>query len=114
MLELIMEIFRRVTNIFFFKKNVQLITQGMDNNFVKYDKTQVDTLNTPYDYASVMHYETNAFSRNGLPTIEPLQSNIQIGQRYNMSTTDIQEVRIFYKCSSSGSTLPPFPITTTG
>ncbi len=83
-------------------------------NFDKYDSSIVDTQKTPYDYASVMHYEPDAFSSNGLPTIEPLQPNVEIGQRYNMSTTDIEEVRIFYNCSSSGGTLPPIPTTTTG
>jgi hypothetical protein len=62
-----------------------------------------------------MHYEPNAFSKQrGLLTIEPLQADVTIGQRYNMSTIDIQEVRLFYNCSNNGVTLPPMPITTTG
>jgi len=61
-----------------------------------------------------MHYERDAFSSNGLLTIEPLQPNIEIGQRYNMSTTDIEEVRLFYNCSSNGITFPTIPTTTTG
>ena len=86
----------------------------MEHNFNKYPNTIVDTLNTSYDYSSVMHYGRDAFSRNGLPTIEPLQSNVLIGQRYNLSNIDIQEVRLFYNCSSNGVTLPPIPTTTTG
>lgn len=66
-----------------------------------------NTLGTPYDYASVMHYESQAFSRNGQPTITPLQTGATIGQRYNMSTIDIQEVQLFYNCSSSGTPLTP-------
>ncbi len=115
MLKLIMKIFNRVKLILFIKLNfINIIILGMEHNFNKYTTTQVDTLNTSYDYASVMHYERDAFSSNGRPTIEPLQPNIEIGQLYNMSTTDIEEVRIFYKCSSSGGTLPPIPTTTTG
>ena len=86
----------------------------MESNFDKYPNTVVDTQNTPYDYKSVMHYETNAFSKNGLPTIQTLVANISIGQRDNMSTIDIEEVRLFYNCSARGVTLPPIPTTTTG
>jgi hypothetical protein len=61
-----------------------------------------------------MHYESQAFSLNGRHTIEALQPNVTIGQRYNMSTTDILEVRMFYNCSARGVTLPLMPTTTTG
>ncbi len=61
-----------------------------------------------------MHYEPDAFSSNGRPTIEALQSHVAFGQRYNMSTIDIQEVRLFYNCPSAGVTFPPMPTTTTG
>ncbi|UJR08056.1 hypothetical protein I4U23_012333 [Adineta vaga] len=55
----------------------------MLHNFNKYTNT---TVNTPYDYRSVIHFEKAAFSTNGLPTIEPLVPNTFIGQRDNMST----------------------------
>jgi len=83
-------------------------------NFDKYDSSLVNTQNTPYDYASAMHYEPDAFSSNGLPTIESLQPNVTFGQRYNISTIDILEVQLFYNCSSNGLTFPPIPTTTTG
>ena len=83
-------------------------------NFDKYDNSIVNTQNTPYDYASVMHYEPDAFTSNGLPTVESLQPNVTFGQSFNMSTIDIQEVRLFYNCSSNGITFPPMPTTTTG
>lgn len=86
----------------------------MEFNFDKYHSMVVDTLNTSYDYASVMHYETDAFSANGLPTIEPLTPGIPIGQRVNLSATDILEVRLLYNCSANGVTLPPIPTTTIG
>ena len=83
------------------------------HNFEKYNDTSVNTLDTSYDYSSIMHYERNAFSQNGLPTIEPLQVNVTIGQRDNMSSTDIQEVRLLYNCSATGVTLPEINATTT-
>ena len=60
-----------------------------------------------------MHYERDAFSSNGLATIEPLTPGIAIGQRDNLSDIDILEVRLFYRCSESGVTLPAVTTTTT-
>jgi len=74
------------------------------------DNLVADTLNTSYDYSSVLHYGKNDFSKNGLPTIEPIQSNIKIGQRYNLSNGDIEVIRRFYTCSSTGPTLPLFTV----
>ena len=73
----------------------------------------MDTLNTPYDYGSVMHYGKYFFTQNGLPTIEPLQANVTIGQRQNLSSIDILEVRLIYNCSALGVTLPPITNDTT-
>jgi len=62
-----------------------------------------------------MHYRTDAFtSKVGLSTIEPIQSNIQIGQRIWMSPIDIAEVRLVYNCSSTGMISPIIPTTKKG
>lgn len=42
-------------------------------------------LGLPYDYASIMHYGPNAFSRGTGPTIVPRQSGVYIGQRKGLS-----------------------------
>ncbi len=81
-----------------------------ESNFVIADNLVADTLNTSYDYSSVLHYGKNDFSKNGLPTIEPIQSNVKIGQRYNLSNGDIEVIRRFYNCSSTGPTLPLFTV----
>jgi len=87
----------------------------MAYNFDKYNSTYASTLNTSYDYTSVMHYESDAFSVNGSSTIETILGNFSIGQRDNMSNTDIYEVRLFYNCSSTGAvTLSPTTSSTTG
>ena len=86
----------------------------MERNFNKYDNSFVDTKNTPYDYESVMHYEKDAFTSNGLPTIEPIEPNVEIGQRIWMSPLDIEEVRLVYNCSSTGIISPTVPTTKTG
>lgn len=60
-----------------------------------------------------MHYAKYDFSGNTLPTIEPLQANVKIGQRYKLSPTDIRQVQLFYSCLSTGTTLPPTTTPTT-
>ncbi|CAF4065180.1 unnamed protein product [Rotaria sp. Silwood2] len=87
---------------------------GLNHNFAKYNSSEVDIQSTSYDYGSVMHYESTAFPSNGLPTIVPIQPNTTIGQRDNLSSIEIQEVRLFYNCTASGLTLPTIITTTTG
>ncbi|CAF1591005.1 unnamed protein product [Adineta ricciae] len=83
---------------------------GADQQYLIYENPMADMLNSSYDYSSVMHYAKYDFSSNGKPTMEPIQSNIKIGQRYNLSNGDIQLIRRYYNCSSNGPTLPPFTI----
>lgn len=53
-----------------------------------------------YDYNSVMHYPTYAFSANGLPTIETIPPGIPIGQRSGLSAGDIASVKKIYGATS--------------
>ena len=39
-------------------------------NFEKRHETEVDSLNVPYDYGSIMHYGLKDFSENNLPTLK--------------------------------------------
>lgn len=48
-----------------------------------------------YDFRSIMHYPTHAFSKNGQPTIEAI-SGQAIGQRTGLSVDDIATVRAMY------------------
>lgn len=82
-------------------------------NFNKYSDAILDTLNTTYDYESIMHYGPTAFSVNNETTIEPLQLNIKIGQRYYLSAIDIQEIQLYYNCTNEGPTLAPSTTVTT-
>ncbi|CAF4899631.1 unnamed protein product, partial [Rotaria sp. Silwood1] len=79
----------------------------MSHNFDRLDNDSVNTYNTPYDYGSLMHYSSTAFSVNGLPTIVANQSNVTLGQRSNLSVYDVQALRLFYNCTASGTALPP-------
>lgn len=76
----------------------RLSQKGMANNFAKYNTNQVDYLDLPYDYDSVMHYNTKDFSKNGEPTILPNVPGTVIGQRKYLSPIDILEIQRFYNC----------------
>lgn len=47
------------------------VLSGKEHNFMKRSHSEVDSHGYSYDYGSIMHYRTTAFSRNepSLPTI---------------------------------------------
>jgi astacin len=57
-----------------------------------------------YDYSSIMHYGSRAFSRTGRPTIVPRQAGAPIGQREGLSQLDRAAIQQLY---GQGATLPP-------
>ena len=74
--------------------------KGMEGNFQKMTTNVVGQMDLGYDYDSVMHYPTTAFSTNGKPTIVPTKDpNANIGQRSFISPIDIREIRSAYKCT---------------
>jgi len=75
------------------------IKSGMSFNFNKKSYSQVDSLNTPYDYDSMMHYGKTAFG-NGRVTIITKDKRYQdrIGQRRGFSKVDIQQINKMYCC----------------
>ena len=74
--------------------NFQNIESGKEHNFNQHisDGDDVGT----YDYGSIMHYGSTAFSKNGQPTIVPKQSGVSIGQRNGLSAGDIAAVKFMY------------------
>ncbi|XP_068723572.1 zinc metalloproteinase nas-15-like [Montipora capricornis] len=89
------------------------IRRGMEFNFNKYSRSTIDSLGTPYDYGSVMHYDSRAFSRNGRPTIVAKKSGVTLGNRRYLSKIDILQMNLLYKCNGGGGgpnpPLPPKP-----
>ncbi|XP_049640521.1 astacin-like metalloendopeptidase [Suncus etruscus] len=78
--------------------NWKEIQPGFEINFMK---TRNSNMLAPYDYSSIMHYGRFAFSRRGQPTIVPLwDPKIHIGQRWNLSSSDISRVLRLYECSA--------------
>ncbi|RZF42637.1 hypothetical protein LSTR_LSTR001432 [Laodelphax striatellus] len=85
----------------FVKIHWQNIVPRTRGNFRKYSPFKVTDFNVGYDYDSVMHYSSHAFSKNGKKTITPLDEGANIGQRSGMSDKDQMKLNIMYKCDSS-------------
>uniref|UniRef100_A0A3B4U5X4 Metalloendopeptidase n=1 Tax=Seriola dumerili TaxID=41447 RepID=A0A3B4U5X4_SERDU len=79
-------------------ENVQ---KGKEYNFRKVSKESSTAGGVPYDYLSVMHYSKNAFSNGNGSTVITKDPKFQdvIGQRLEVSPSDIRELNLRYKCS---------------
>ncbi|XP_068140021.1 seminal metalloprotease 1-like [Drosophila tropicalis] len=76
------------------------IRDGYAHNFRKYESEVIENFDQSYDYASVLHYSSLAYSNNGEPTIVALNAEGQskMGQRLQMTATDINRLNVMYKC----------------
>jgi len=96
----------------------QNIMNGMDFNFEKRDSNDIDSLGSPYDIGSVMHYQSTAFSTNGQRTLSTIDGGDFSAQRDGFAQTDIEQINAMYGCGTitTTTTAPvttPAPITTT-
>ncbi|GFV68289.1 bone morphogenetic protein 1 homolog [Trichonephila clavipes] len=79
-------------------------SQGQEYNFNKLTEEEVTSLGLAYDYASIMHYARNTFSKSTyldtiLPQEDPTQrKRPEIGQRVRLSEGDIAQTNMLYKC----------------
>jgi hypothetical protein len=83
----------------FVKIDFDNVIPGMEHNF---NKITVDstTIGLPYDYNSLMHYESTAFSKNGKATIVPIKDGVKLPSAVfkTISPIDIEELRSYYDC----------------
>uniref|UniRef100_A0A182HNI9 Uncharacterized protein n=1 Tax=Anopheles arabiensis TaxID=7173 RepID=A0A182HNI9_ANOAR len=77
---------------FYVTINWSAIQADKASNFDRYGPTVVDDFGIPYDYESVMHYGSTAFTYSGQQTIVPKTSGVTIGQRVGMSLKDIRRL----------------------
>ena len=71
----------------------------MESNFDITSPSFVTTQGVPYDLGSIMHYGAFDFSRNGQPTIVPVDSTVPLsalGQRDGFSNSDLDHVNLLY------------------
>lgn len=81
------------------------IESGKEHNFNQHINDGDDY--AEYDYDSIMHYGSTAFSKNGQPTITTIPSQRPIGQRNTLSATDIATIAFLYQ----GTAPQPRPYT---
>lgn len=69
------------------------------------DSEELSDFGTSYDFDSIMHTNSVAYSKNGLNTIETLdpKNMHKIGQRDKLSEGDILRINRMYKCDESST-----------
>lgn len=87
----------------YIKINWENIKEGKENQFGKLNSTN---FGEPYDYNSVMHYSSYAFSKNFKHTIQPFEKDAEIGQRDGASKIDLNKVRKMYGCKKKAKHKP--------
>jgi hypothetical protein len=83
---------------------VEIMWENIDSehasNFRKYNSSVVTDFSLEYDYESIMHYSSKAFSKNGKETIVSKNKNItKLGQREGFTEKDIQKLNRMYEGS---------------
>lgn len=73
------------------------IDESAQENFEKLSEF-IDSRDSPYDYASIMHYGPHAFAKNrSEPT---LIANATIGESSAMTAMDVIQLRMLYRCDA--------------
>lgn len=69
------------------------------NNFERESRFIIDDGGIQYDYNSLMHYRSQAFSKNGKITIAAIgDRDKQLGRLDGMSVKDVIRLNKLYKC----------------
>lgn len=81
--------------------NLENIEPGFVFAFDKYTWNDFQNLSLPYDYLSVMHYPSWAFSKNKKPTLEAKDPKMTpvIGQSKGLSDLDVEKINRLYNCT---------------
>ncbi|CAJ0602074.1 unnamed protein product [Cylicocyclus nassatus] len=84
------------------------ILPGMKSQFDKISAALQDTQGEKYDYRSIMHYDSTAFSRNGRNTIETVEEGFTdiIGSATDLSQLDIVKINKLYRCPAVPKNIP--------
>ena len=75
--------------------------QGMRRNFISYRYGPINTLDEPYDFLSIMHYDNKAFTKNGKDTLQSLTNpKMKLGQTKRLTKTDVNQINKLYRCGT--------------
>ncbi|CAP31996.1 Protein CBR-NAS-7 [Caenorhabditis briggsae] len=86
----------------------QNIDRGALDQFGKVDLSKTSYYGQPYDYKSILHYDSLAFSKNGFPTMLPKVKSATIGNARDFSDVDISKINRMYNCPLEKSVTAPF------
>ena len=89
------------------------IKSGEDDNFMKRKDKEVDYQGVGYDYASIMHYEREAFLKDSCtgkcltldqnnPSVYENQGRPELGKQMHLSSSDILQANRLYTCRGHG------------
>ena len=70
------------------------------HNFNRLPPYFINSRGVTYDYNSVMHYSSKAFSFNGKDTISANEPGIPIGPEFGLSKLDAIQANLMYNCIS--------------
>ncbi|KAI6220104.1 Metalloendopeptidase [Aphelenchoides fujianensis] len=78
----------------------QNVDRGALDQFGKVDLSKTSYYGQPYDYRSILHYDSLAFSKNGFPTMLPKKPGFasKIGNAKDFSEIDLRKINSMYKC----------------
>ena len=78
---------------------VSSTSKGFEKNFDSYGPDRVDSAEEPYDFDSLMHYDNQAFSKNGDNTLQSISDpNRPLGNMDDFSVIDIKQLLKYYPC----------------
>lgn len=74
---------------------------GFEKNFDSYGPDRVDSAEEPYDFDSLMHYDNQAFSKNGENTLQAISDpDRRLGNMDDFSAIDIKQLLKHYPCKA--------------
>ena len=77
---------------------------GSQSNFDKQPENLIDSLGSPYDPISIMHYTTRTFANSNLPTMVWKANPDQKLGGSELSTEDVNQINDFYNCPQVAAT----------
>ncbi|XP_056000951.1 uncharacterized protein LOC125664327 [Ostrea edulis] len=81
------------------------VPSALAYNFDRLPESKIEHFNVDYDYRSIMHYSSKAFSTNGMITVrtkDPQYQNV-IGNALGLSFRDIKLANRMYSCNENCS-----------